>query len=143
MEITAFALVENQSLCFHSYGKLQAELAFFEGKEVQIEIRKKKSYRSGFQNRYYWGAVIPSIKYAMESKGFLIKNKETVHDLLKLKFLKGEILNIATGELIETIGSTTNLSKSDFSDYIEKIKAWAAQYLECVIPEANESLTIQ
>jgi len=77
----------------------------------------------------------------MESKGFLINSNEQIHELLKFKFLKGEILNVPTGELIETIGSTTKLSTMDFEDYLTKIRAWASQYLECIIPEPNEQLT--
>jgi len=138
MEISTTAIVQQQSLCFHSYGKLQNQLAVFEGKEVEVEIRQKKSRRSSPQNRYYWSAVIPALKHAMEAKGFVIKSKDQVHELMKFKFLKGEILNVATGELIETLGSTRNLSRSDFSDYIMQIKAWAATYLECDIPDPNE-----
>jgi len=78
----------------------------------------------------------------MEAKGFIIKSNEDIHTLCKLKWLKGEILNVATGELIVTLGSTRNLSKSDFADYITQIKAWAATYLECVIPEPSEQMEI-
>lgn len=142
MEITAFALVKSQSLCFRSYGKLQSQLVAFEGKEVEVEIRKKKRYRSNPQNRFYWGVVIPSIKYAMESKGFIV-TKDQIHELLKFKFLKGEIISVATGEVIPTLGSTTNLSTSDFMDYITQIQVYAASELDCIIPEPNESMSLQ
>lgn len=141
MEITAYGIVQNQSVCFRSYGKLQSELTAFEGKEVEVSIRRKKKYRSSPQNRYYHGVVIPSLRYAMEAKGYVV-SKDEVHELLKHKFLKGQIVNIATGEIIDTIGSTTKLSTSDFMDFITQIQAYAAEKFECIIPEPNESLQI-
>lgn len=142
MEITAFALVQDQTLAFRSYGKLQTELLALEGKEVEVSIRKKRAYRSSPQNRYYHGCVIPALRYAMEAKGYIV-SKEDVHELLKYKFLKGELISISTGEVIPTIGSTTKLTKSDFMDYITQIQAYAAAEYDCIIPEPNENLSIQ
>lgn len=139
-EITAFAIVKNQTLHYQSYGKLQTSLAVFEGQSVELTIRKKKKYRSSPQNRFYHGVVVPSVKYAMEAKGFFLQSNEAVHELLKFKFLKGEILNVASGELIPTIGSTTRLSTIDFEDYLTQIRAWASSCLDCIIPEPNEQL---
>lgn len=141
MEIQAFGHIEKGALTIARRDKLDSDLSLLGDCPVEILIRKRKRFRSTNQNRFYHGVVIPSIKYAMESKGFLINSNEQIHELLKFKFLKGEILNVPTGELIETIGSTTKLSTMDFEDYLTKIRAWASQYLECIIPEPNEQLT--
>lgn len=138
MEAVAYGTVLSSEIKFRQYERFKNSLEVFEGKDVEIIVRNKKKYRSNPQNRFYHGCVVPCIKYAMESKGFFINNTEQVHELLKYKFLKGEMLNVSTGELIETIGSTTRLSTIDFEDYLTKIRKWASEYLDCIVPMPNE-----
>lgn len=141
MEITSFARVENHALCFRSYGKLQSELQLFEGKEVEVTIRKKRMYRGNPVNRYYWSGVLGTIQSELQRRGFSI-TKEKVHELMKFKFLKAEIISTQTGEVIETLGSTTKLTNSEFSDYISQIKEYCARVYQFEIPEANSQLNI-
>jgi hypothetical protein len=142
MEVVALGKVLSGKLELNNRKGFIRDLVALEGLEVMLTVEKKKKKRSNQQSRYYWGCVIPSIRHAMESKGFLIQNNETIHDLLKVKFLKGEIVNLATGEIIETLGSTTRLTTIAFEEYLEQIRAWAAQYLDCVVPLPNEQTEI-
>ena len=142
MEVVTFGKVLSGKLELNNRNSFMRDLVALEGLEVMLTVEKKKKRRSNAENRYYWGCVIPSIRHAMESKGFLIQNNETIHELLKVKFLKGEIINLATGEIIETIGSTTRLTTTAFEEYLEQIRAWAAQYLECIIALPSEQSEI-
>jgi hypothetical protein len=142
MEVLALGVVKNGKLELQNSKKFAEELKIFEGDNVLLTLEKKKRKRSNQQSRYYWGVVIPSVKYAMEAKGFFINNKEQVHLLMKVKFLKAEIINVATGEVIETIGSTTRLSTIDFESYLEQIRAWSASYLDCIVALPNEQTEI-
>lgn len=142
MEVLALGVVKNGKLELQNAKKFASELKIFEGDNVLLTLEKKKRKRSNQQSRYYWGVVIPSIKYAMEAKGFFLNSKEQVHELMKVKFLKAEIINIATGEIIETIGSTTRLSTLDFENFLEQIRAWGASYLDCIVPLPNEQTEI-
>jgi hypothetical protein len=47
-----------------------------------------------------------------------------------------------TGEVIELIGTTTTLSTSGMTDFIEEIKVWAAEFWGCYIPNANEQMNV-
>ena len=68
------------------------------------------------------------------------KNKEQIHQLIKFKCLRSEILNVATGELMETMGSTTNLSTVDFMNFIIEVQKWASEKFEIIIPDPNEQM---
>jgi hypothetical protein len=142
MEVFAIGKVQDGKLTINNRKAFDVDLNVLNGLDVIITVEKKKHKRSSPQNRYYHGCVLRSVRFAMETKGFHINSNETVHELMKVKFLKGEIVNVATGEIIETIGSTTKLSTLDFENYLEQIRAWAAQYLECVIPLPNEQSEI-
>lgn len=142
MEIFALGKIINGKLTLNNQKAFIKDLALLNGLEVMVTVEKKKKKRSNPQNRYYHGCVIPSIKHAMEAKGFFIQSNEIVHELMKVKFLKGEIINVATGEIIETIGSTTKLNTLDFENYLEQVRAWAASYLDCIVPLPNEQIEI-
>lgn len=142
MEVLALGKIINGKLTLNNQKAFIKDLALLNGLEVMVTVEKKKKKRSNPQNRYYHGCVIPSIKHAMEAKGFFVQSSEIVHELMKVKFLKGEIINVATGEIIETIGSTTKLNTLDFENYLEQVRAWAASYLDCIVPLPNESAEI-
>lgn len=91
---------------------------------VSIE---NSNHRSGQQNRYYFGCVIPLVKDGLIEVGYReVNNNEAVHDLMKYMFLKKLITNEETGEAIESIGSTADLTTIEFNEYIEGISQFSA-----------------
>lgn len=114
----------------------------FDGKRVEIVVSLLRSKRSSPQNRYYWGAVIPIMANAFKDLGHRLSKDET-HEFLKNKFLKGEeIINedVFIGNKPTT---TTNLTKSEFADYVSEITQFAAEYLNVIIPEPLEQAHIE
>ena len=114
----------------------------YDGKDLLITFEKIKKKRSNQQNAYYWGIVIVIIKSALKSTGNNLSEND-VHDLLRLKFLKETILiKEETGEVIERVKSTTELTTSQFMDYIAEIQQFAAEYFDVIIPDPNEEITL-
>lgn len=101
----------------------------------------KSGKRSDRQNRYYWSGVVPIVRAGLKDLGIDMSTEQT-HSLLKFRFLKKEFIS-NDGEVIESIGSTTELSKQEFNEYIERIKQWAAEYLNIQIPDPEEQTTIE
>ncbi|MBN2640371.1 MAG: hypothetical protein JXR78_01820 [Victivallales bacterium] len=102
-------------LCFNSLERARwtAAIANFSG-DVEIIIRRPKKERSHDQNAYYWGVVIQLIT---EYTGDV---PVKLHDLFKKTYLGGR--------------STTTLTTREFEDYLEQIKAWAAEH-NIIIPD--------
>lgn len=46
------------------------------------------------------------------------------------------------GEVAEYPGSTAGLNKAEFSEYLDAIIQWAAEFLSIEIPAPNESLKL-
>ena len=101
------------------------------GKKL-IKIEKYSKKRSNPQNRYYHGVVL---KYLSETTGY---STDEMHEVCKLKFLPYDRANRVTGE-IQTFGrSTKELNTAEYEEYLEKIRVWAINYLDCLIPLPNE-----
>jgi hypothetical protein len=140
--ITYFGSVDSGKLKIRNRKEFDLNLLAFEGKEIEGTLRRKRNKRSLLQNSYYHGCVVPAVRFALNEAGFKMSVLQ-VHELLKFKFLKDEVINETTGEIITTIGSTTGLTKSAFMDYIAEIQQWAAEYLNCVIPDPNEQTDLK
>lgn len=115
--------------------------ARFKGKNVKIRIERAGSRRSNPQLNYYFGVVVETIRLALLELGHQMTKEET-HDFLKGKFNSVSIAN-THGEELQVPGTTTTMTKTEFSEYIERIAQWASEYLSVVIPAANENLELQ
>jgi hypothetical protein len=114
----------------------------FEGKQIVIKIEKAKKKRSTQQNRFYFGVIIPIVQNCLKEAGHIMTNEST-HDLIKLKFLKEALfVNEETGEVIERIKSTTELSTSQFMDLLAEINNFTFEYFGVSLPSPNDDLTL-
>ena len=114
----------------------------FEGKQIIIKIEKAKKKRSTQQNRFYYGVIIPIVQNCLKEAGHVMTNEST-HNLIKLKFLKETLfVNETTGEVIERIKSTTELSTSQFMDLLAEINNFTFDYFGVSLPSPNEDLTL-
>ena len=114
----------------------------FEGKQIVIKIEKAKKKRSTQQNRFYYGVIIPIVQNCLKEAGHIMTNEST-HDLIKLKFLKEALfVNEETGEVIERIKSTTELSTSQFMDLLAEINNFTFEYFGVSLPSPTDDLTL-
>lgn len=119
------------------------DMISLEGKRVWITIEKQKSKRSDNQNRYWWGVVIPIVKQGLKDAGFNdYKTSQSVHELLKYRFLKEDSVS-ENGETLERIKSSTELGKLEFMDLIAEVQQFSAEFLNTIIPDPGEQTQIE
>ena len=88
---------------------------FNEGEKIVIDIEKKKNKRSLSQNAYYW-------IYLGVIENETGNTADDLHEYFKRKFLRPQEKTILGVEM-KLPASTTNLSKHDFSEYLDHIAA--------------------
>lgn len=119
------------------------ELELFAGKEVEVIVKRKRSKRSNPQNRYFHGVAIPIIKHRLLELGFdEAHSNEWVKDFVKFNCLKIEVTNPDTGEVMETLGKTSGLTKSEFADMVERLERFCAEKLDIQLPMPGEVITL-
>ena len=98
---------------------------FEEGTILEIEVKEVVN-RTQLQNSYYWGQIIGS----PSKEGSLLSNemfqgytKQELHEALKEKF---------------EVKSTMGMSQEDFTEYINKIIRWAAEFADMYIKEPED-----
>lgn len=103
-----------------------------------VKVQPSK-VRSLSQNAYYWGVVCDMVKDGLKDVGYRsVKTAEDAHEVMKALFLKKDLVNEETGELLVYSASTTGLTTFEFSEYIDQVLQWAAEYLGIAIPLPNE-----
>ena len=110
--------------------------------EFTFTLEKKRNKRSNEQNKYYWGVVVPLVKQGLTELGNLV-DLESTHDFIKSEFNYKEIVNKDTGEVKKIPNSTTQLTKSEFSEMIERVKQWSAEWCNIYIPDAGEQTELE
>lgn len=105
----------------------------------KVEIKPYKT-RSLQQNAFYHAVVVPMVFDGLRDAGFTVRHNEDAHEILKALFLK--VREEKGGIVIERVKSTTELSTTEFNEYIQFITIWAADYLNISIPLPNEQLQI-
>ena len=102
-----------------------------EGKKVRVTVERFRTRRSDAQNAYYWAVVVPMIGEAIGED-----DKEAIHDMLKAEH-NYEILVIGDKE-IRMPESTSKLNTAEFAEYVERVRRWAAEWLNLYIPDPQE-----
>jgi hypothetical protein len=127
----------------HAFHKREMTEALLTWKDclVTITIERLHATRSKLQNDYYWGVVIPRLCETFRKRKLPQGNDpDLMHESLKAQFMDPELVRtgllrgfISEGGL--TLGtSTTQLSKLQFMDYLERIVDHAALHWDTYIP---------
>ena len=106
-----------------------------------VTIKKASRRRSNDQNEWLWGVIYPAVLAGLRDQGWEITDVEQVHELCKAHFASQDVVNPHTGEVVTLPSSTAKMSVTDFSVYVDKIRAFAADYLNISIPDPNEKQT--
>ncbi len=101
-------------------------------------VTPNRKTRSNQQNAYLWGVVYPMVLLGLQDAGWEITDEEQVHEYCKQAFAAREVINKDTGEVISLPNSTARMQTAEFNVYVDKIKAFALEYLNITIPEPNE-----
>lgn len=142
MKLLSYGRVTNGLLKLNNKNEFVKDIANFEGKEIVITIEIKTKKRSLKQNKYYWGVVVPLVKEGMIGVGYRM-TKETTHEYLISNFNIIELVNEHSGEILKSIGRTSEMNTKEMIDYFAKITLWSVTYLGVEIPEPNEQLEIK
>ena len=134
MNYSFFSDVNQGRLSKSAADQIRKCLESFEGKRVEVKIGVKKSQRSTQQNSFWWALITILAK----ELGY---SKDEMHEILKMKFLKRERVHEETGEIIEYLGSTAKLNKSEFSDLVSNLQQWASE-LNILLPDAGSQIDI-
>jgi hypothetical protein len=126
LTIKVFNLVHAQARS----GALQAVKEALEGHQVTVGPPK----RTKAQNRRYWGrGVLAQIADQVSVFGKKY-SAESWHEMFKRRFLG--VLELPSGDIVGK--SSANLNKSDFSEFSQKVEAYAATELGVIFVDLYE-----
>jgi hypothetical protein len=99
--------------------------------------------RSLPQNAYYHSCIVPMMKEGLRNAGWDdIKSAHDAHEWIKEEFLKIPMVNKLTGELKNIPGSTAKLTTKEFTELIDAVIKFAAEFLFIQIPYPNEPMVM-
>ena len=115
-------------------------IKYFNGKDVVITFSKPKKSRSNNQNRFYWGVVLPLVQNGLLEATGELRSCDNIHYkiLLPLFAPLNEIINKDTGESLNERLTSSEMTTTQFCEYIMEVQKWGAEFLGIDIPSPNE-----
>lgn len=98
-----------------------AHVQTFHGKPVEIILRRPIVRRTLPQNRYYWKVIVSSVA---DQTGMSVMQ---AHEWFKAELLPPQTKTTPAGREVEVAGTTTELTVPEFSEYVDRAAALAAQ----------------
>ena len=131
IELTYFASVNNGILKIKDRKGFDKYICQFEGKEVTVDVKRKRSKRSLEQNAFFHSWVGLLSDYT----GY---TKTEMKDIIKNQFLKCESVNEKTGSIFTYTKDTSSLNKTEFADFCTDIQHWSESEFNVRLPLPNE-----
>lgn len=120
--------IEKGKVILDNPNRYLVQISRLEGQRIEVVLRKQKSTRSLKENNYYHGVVVAILA---EYCGY---EPDEMHEALKEKFLAAAMDEHG----LRKRKSTKKLTTTEMEDYLERIRRWAAQELNCYIGLPNE-----
>jgi len=130
----------NQGKLIRNKGKITNAIKHFEGKEVELVVRKKKRQRTTPQNAYYFGVIIPITINAISDEWGEIWGVNKTHDFYKQMFLYEEKVNEQTSEVIKIPKSSTENTTIEQEEFHLKCKEFLKEWFNVDVPLPNEDI---
>lgn len=127
MTPTFHGTIQSGKLLLDSKADFTGHLHTLEGKRVEVTVTKYRKKRTLDQNRYYF-LILGMIA------------KETGHDAMSLHdAFKSKFSTHITYKGLVIPQSTKTKDTIEFTEYIEQVRAWAAENLNMSIPDPQQT----
>jgi len=114
------------ALC--AFVKANAAECLKSGKPLRVIVAQDERKRTSAMNRRYWGPVLKTIAEQAWVDGRQYSG-EVWHEYMARKFGVCDELAMPDGEIVVRRKSTTQMTVSEFSEYMQQVEAYAAQTL--------------
>ena len=111
-----------------AFVKANAAACLEKGRSLRVIVTEEEKKRTSEANRFYWGPVLTTIAEQAWVDGRQF-GRDTWHEHFAREFLPKTEMVLPYGEIILRRKSTTELTVSEFSEYLHKVQAEAAQTL--------------
>ena len=134
------ATIENGKLDFTGSRQwVQERIKLLQDGEYTVEIKRYRKPRSQQQNAYLHGVLIPCFREALNEAGYdEVRDDVQAKEIIKQMFLKKKIVNKDTGEVLEYVQNTSELSTEETAKLYEDVWKWTAENLNYVIPSPGQ-----
>lgn len=105
---------------------------------IEADNSKKRTLP---QNKFIHAVLFPEFRKALNEVGYgNVKTDQQAKDIAKKMFLTRQVPNENTGEVLEYIQDTHDLTTVELNVFIDEVIRFAAEEMNYIIPFPNEQL---
>ncbi len=142
-KITITSSVENGNLK-RNRKLIRDAIETFNGATVTITIQKFRKSRSNPQNRFYWGCLIPIVQEGLREATGEVRDANSIHYNILLPMFAPirDVVNKETGEVFGERITSSEMTTTEFMEFVNDIQKWGAEFLGVDIPDPNSEITL-
>jgi len=142
MKVVSEVRIKDGKLDFKQRSSFLQDVSKFKDGDYVITVEKRKKKRSISQNAYLH-LLFTMFTNELNELGNEFQMLE-VKELLKYKFLKIEVVNQETGQIIgERVKHTSELTTTDMMGFIENIIRYGAEMFHFNLPYPEEQINLE
>ena len=123
--------------------RIKTALSQYEGKRVELVLRKDNYYRSNQQNAYYFAVIVPLTIEAIKNEWGETWGVEKTHNMYKTMFLCEEKANYRTGEIIKIPKSSTQNTTVEQESFHDQCRQFLREWFNVEAPLPNEEIIFE
>jgi len=108
----------------------------------KVIVEKVSSKHSDSQRAYYHAVVVNEFREGYKEITGEALSHEEAHDVLKLKCNGRDRVYEQTGEVLTVIGSTKQLTKSEYAEYVDACIKFIYLWTGRIVPQPGEQTEI-
>lgn len=105
--------------------------------EYVVSIKQNRAVRSLSANKYYHAILNIICLSSGQGTGDMSFDHDQLHEILKKKF-NGSLIHFPKGGTEVVGNSTADLDTKEFAAYINRVKLWAKDEFEIIIPDLKD-----
>lgn len=109
----------------------------------ELKISRVSKAHSREQENFRWGVMYPEIIFMLREAGWsIVRNKDDAHDIVCSLFLKEDIYNEKTGEVMQKPLRSSSLTQEQEKEFQDAIREWAREFFNTELSLPNEQKEI-
>lgn len=106
----------------------------------ECSIAPRRNLKSTQQTRYFHAVIVEMFYQFLRDQDYADASREMAKGIIKEKFLRVEIVNPATGEVVGSrVKGWSELTIEEAIDLIDRSRIWLADFFGLVIPDPDPS----
>jgi len=141
-QVETYGHIDQGILKIHKREQFNSAIKQLTDGRVRVKVEKVYRKRTNPMNAYYWGVVLYEFCQGFADVSGENIDSNTAHEFLKQRFNSMELIS-RDGEVINVGKTTSELTTTEFGEYIENCRRFISEFFNREVLSPNEQAELE